>query len=335
VTEKNPLTHHEILRLVEPFTRRDRHVDLSASNRLERRLVFKPVVRASETPGCDGACEILQLDNPRSQIYRLTRALTVGDATAKLIAEGEDPGELLARIEAVPPERQFRWVAAIPIALSYRLDAKARAGEDAQPAPMTLTAAQARIGGLALAVKADTGKGYPAEIELSPQPEAPLDLPEDLLATLGWDWRVLRKRGAVWTGTLRAPGREPRRSRHIESAVEKTVAHLARTLAEPPRRFHDRLRGARWTVVFRRLIPLLATFALLAGGVALSFADLPQDSLILMMTFNFPPVMLFMMFAMREIPRFEIPPFPRASNAPSWFPPSDGREAPASSLDLK
>ena len=59
MTEQHPLTHHEILRLIEPFTRRGRHVDLSATDRIERRIVFKPVVHGGEMPACAGACEIL------------------------------------------------------------------------------------------------------------------------------------------------------------------------------------------------------------------------------------------------------------------------------------
>jgi hypothetical protein len=202
--------------------------------------------------------------------------------------------------------------------------------------PMALTSAQARFDGLTLTVKAETGKGYPAEIELSPQPDHPMgldDLPEDLLATLGWDWRVLRRSGAGWASTLRAPSGEPGRSRRIESALERTVAHLARTLAEPPRRFHDRLVRERWGVVFRRMIPLLLSVALIAGALALTFVDVPQASMNLIM--NLPPLLLVMLFCMRELPRFEIPPLPRPSNAPSWFPRGDGREGPEKLVDLQ
>lgn len=59
-----PLTHHEIIGIVEPFTRRGRHVDLSASNRLERCLVFKPVAIECATPGPAGLLETLKLENP-------------------------------------------------------------------------------------------------------------------------------------------------------------------------------------------------------------------------------------------------------------------------------
>jgi hypothetical protein len=172
-------------------------------------------------------------------------------------------------------------------------------------------------------LNADTGKGYPAQIELSPQPDRPLqrpdDVPDDLLATLGWDWQVLRRRGGSWTGMLSAPRNEPRRSRHIERALERAVAHLAQTLAEPPRRYHDRLVRARWTVIFRRMIPLLLSVVLIAGAAALTLVDIPQDSVFRMLILNSPPLMLVMVFCMRELPRFEIPPPPRPSDAESWF----------------
>jgi hypothetical protein len=323
--ERPPLTHHEILRLVEPFTRRGRHVDLAASNRIERRLVFKPIALAGDTLGDDGASEILQLENPRGEVYRLTRIVTLQQgATARLMTQGQNPGDLLARIETIPPQRQFQRVADSPIALSYRLEPTTEATRDGAPSlQMVLTSAEARLDGLTLALNADTGKGYPAQIELSPQPDRPLqrpdDVPDDLLATLGWDWQVLRRRGGSWTGMLSAPRNEPRRSRHIERALERAVAHLAQTLAEPPRRYHDRLVRARWTVIFRRMIPLLLSVVLIAGAAALTLVDIPQDSVFRMLILNSPPLMLVMVFCMRELPRFEIPPPPRPSDAESWF----------------
>ena len=329
MTAPHPLTHHEILRLIEPFSRRGRHVDLTASNRIERHLVFRPIVHAGEMPACAGMREILELENPRVESYRLVRTLILpGGATAKLSTDGPHPADLLARIEAIPPHRQFEPVAGVLIVRSYRLATTAATAADAtQPMLMVLTSAEARLNGLTLNLRAETGKGYPAEIDLLPQQDAALELPDDLLATLGWDWRVLRRRGTGWTGTLRVPRSEPARSRRIEIALAQTVAHLARTLAEPPRSFHDRLARARWGVVFRRTIPLLSCAALIAATAALTLVHIPQDSMILMMIFNFPPLLLLMLFGMRELPRFEIPPLPRPSAAASWLPPAPRPEA--------
>jgi hypothetical protein len=303
--------------LIEPFARRGRHVDLAASNRIERRLLFKPVVYEAESSALPGASEVLQLESPREEGFRLIRTVTLATGeTARLTTEGASPEALLARIEAVAPQRQFERVGEVTIAKSFKL----APASDAADADMllTLASAQARLDGLALDLKADTGPGYPAEIELTPAPEHRLILPDDVLATLGWNWRVLRPSRAGWSSALRAPKREPERSRRVEAALETTVAHLARTLAEPPSQFHLRFKRARWGVVFRRLIPVLGALGLLAFGGLLTLLKLPQDSIFVMIIFHSPPILLFGAFAMRELPRFEIPPLPRPSTAPSW-----------------
>ena len=49
-----PLTHHEILELSEPFVRRGWRVDLAATDRMARRLVFQRR-DAAATPGAGPA----------------------------------------------------------------------------------------------------------------------------------------------------------------------------------------------------------------------------------------------------------------------------------------
>ena len=43
-----PLTHHEILRFIEPFSRHGYQADLGASQRLDRRLLFRPTIHAAD-----------------------------------------------------------------------------------------------------------------------------------------------------------------------------------------------------------------------------------------------------------------------------------------------
>jgi len=312
VTDRRPLTHHEILALVEPFTRRGRHVDLAASDRIERRLLFKPVAHEDL-----GAVETLSLEDLRRNVWRLVRsvALTTGE-TARLTAEGDDPGALLARIDNAPLHIHFRRIGAVTLVRSYRLEVESKTGAVVQ----ILAGAEARLDGLTFFVKTSAAKGYPAEIELSPQADPPDDLPEDLLAALGRDWRLLRRRGASWVGTLRAPGREPERSRRLEALLETAVAHLAQTLAEPPRVFHEKFVRARWGVALRRMIPLLGAAGLFAGALAMVYIDLPPNSPLALMMFNAPPILLALLFTMQEMPKLEVPPPPRPSAAPSWFP---------------
>ncbi len=318
----NPLTHHEILGLVEPFTRRGRQVDLGATNRLERRLVFKPVDYAGEAPALTGAREVLQLENPHSGLFRLTRTLTLPcGLEATLQTEGAQPAELLARIEGVPPERHFRPANGVVIAQSYRLNPSSGSRADgAMPIQMVLTRGTARIDGLNLTLNAPTVKRFPADIELVPAAGDSLELPDDLLAVLGWDWGRLRPGWAAgkWSSYMRVRGREPERTRMMEAKLEKTVAHLAQTLAEPPRLFHERLARARWSAAFRRAIPLLFVIFMVAGAVGLNFVEIPEGSIIRLLIFNAPPLLLVIPFLMYDVPRLELPPLPRPSAAPAW-----------------
>ena len=97
----NPLTHHEILELIGPFTRRGRHVDLAVTDRLQRRIAFQSR-DIPGTSGCPGLRETLSLEDLGSGSYRLTRLLSppAGPA-ASLEVVGPRPGDLLERIEEV------------------------------------------------------------------------------------------------------------------------------------------------------------------------------------------------------------------------------------------
>ena len=85
-----PLTHHEMLALVEPFARRGRHIDLVATDRLARRILFRPVVHAMPTAPDPGLRETLQLESLGTGSSRLTRRLALpGGLHATLTATGE------------------------------------------------------------------------------------------------------------------------------------------------------------------------------------------------------------------------------------------------------
>ena len=279
----NPLTHHEILALVEPFTRHGRHVDLAASNRIERRLAFKAIDHPAEADACKvagrapstdafeaseiatgapapggiaagartgpaGLRETLELENPEPGLFRLTRVLMRPcGLEARLETEGPHPDELLGRVESIAPQRQFRLGAGFLIAHSHRLEASAGTAPRGAPAgSLILTHAVAQVAGLSLRLKAPTVKGSPADLELVAVNGGHIDLPEDLLAVLGWNWAARLSPGRDgWNSSLRLHGREPDRSREAELQLERSAEHLAQTLAEPPRRFHERLVRAR------------------------------------------------------------------------------------------
>ena len=314
----HPLTHHEILGLIGPFTRRGRHLDLPASDRLARRLVFKPIEHTDPAIASPVLIESLQLEQPDDDTYRLTRTLSLPcGLQATLQTDGNDPGELLARIEAIPLQRQFQHGEGYAVALCHRLDATKG---DAVTALMVLTRATARIEGLRLAMKVPAVTGIPADIELEAAHGDSIDLPQDLLAVLGWSWARLVRVGKAWTCSLRLRGSGPDRSRDAETKLERTAQHLARTLSEPPPRFHDQRVAARWGVVVRRSIPLLVTVSLIGLAAAVPSMGLSENSVLRMVIFQSPPLLLGLVFCMRELPQIEIPPWPRRPSQSAWGP---------------
>jgi hypothetical protein len=319
-----PLTHHEILRVVAPFTQRGLRLDLAASNRLERRLVFRPIKPAGETTDAPRDRTVFMLETPRSEAYRLTRVVVHETGIeARLETDGTDPEELLERIGTIVPNHQFRSGAGHVIAFSHRLEPIGDPpSSNASALLMVLTGGVARLADVTLTLRMPTVRGFHADLELVATDGGSLDLTEDLLAVLGTDWAMLRRSGSKWVSTVRPHGREPDRSRRAEEMFDRTADHLARTLAEPPSHFHARLYRARWGVVMRRAIPLLVSIALLVGSLALSKIDLAPDSALWVLMFHAPPLMLIAFFCMREIPRIEIPPLPRASPASAWRPPA-------------
>jgi hypothetical protein len=182
---------------------------------------------------------------------------------------------------------------------------------------------------LTLALTVSRVRGIPGEMELvAPDGGVPM-LPEDLLAVLGLPWTRLSRVKAGWRASLRLRAREPERSRDAELKLEQTAAHLARTMAESPRHFHQRFRAARWRMTFRRSIPLLGTLALIGAAIAVPWLGLAQESVLRMLVLNSPPLLLLMFFSMRELPRIEIPPWPRRLTAETWRePPREASVAP-------
>jgi hypothetical protein len=184
----------------------------------------------------------------------------------------------------------------------------------------SMTRAEARFDGLTFVLNSATVRGYPAEIDLIPEPGSGVELPDDLLAVIGLGWGPLRKIPSGWRGNLRVPSREPERSRRIERSLESAVTHLTQTLAAPPRSFHDSRLGARWGVVARRATPLFLFGGLIAVIGGLSFVDIPEGSIMNLIIMGTPPLLLFGAFGMRDRPPFEIPPFPKRSAATAWRP---------------
>jgi hypothetical protein len=312
-----PLTHHEILSLVSPFAAQDVHVDLQASDRGERLLAFKPIAYECDDPERSQVLARLYLENPEPGRFRLIRMLHhPAGAEASLYIDGDDPGAMLEQVQAVDPGRQLQARSGVPIARSYRLRMEKSA---ASPAP-ELTRAEALVGAIRLTLNARTGRGMPVELELSADDDNLPYLPQDLLAVLGWDWRPLRRIGRRWRGTLRVARDEPVRTDDAEAKLAQTVDHLVQTLALPPSRYHARFSRQRWMVAFRRALPLLSGLAVLAATPLIQLLDMGDRSLLRLIIFHAPPLLMVGMFMLKEMPNFEIPPLPRRLRDDAWVP---------------
>ncbi|MDZ7589277.1 MAG: hypothetical protein U5L05_01015 [Rubrivivax sp.] len=309
------LTHHEIVALVEPFARRGHHVDLAASDRAARKLVFKTV----DVPGESGLRETLTMDCRDARRFVVERLLTHRSGLrATLQATGPHPAELLAGIESVAPAQHFRLGEGFVIARSYELWSASslflcRAQLQVQELTLTLT------------LKLPNFRSVAGDIALTPAKGARFDLPEDLLAVQGWDWARLLRNKEGWTSKLRLRGNALRRSRTAEVALEQAGRHLVQKFAEAPARFHDRHKLARWGVVFRRGIPTLTVVLMIGGALAMAFfVDRSNAGPLLL--FHYAPIALLAIgFSLQELPQFEFPPWPRQSRAERWWEPSEGQ----------
>jgi len=308
-----PLTHHEILALVATFARQGRHVDLTASRREERQLVFRPIDHPGDGTGSGPLREVLRLDSHGNGSFKLTRTLTGdGGLQATLEASGSDPAELLARIQGVDLQRHFRHGPGWVMARSYRFESYAGGGTP------VLARGAVRFDVLTLAFEVSPVRGVSAELSLTPAAGLRLPLPEDLLAVIGWDWARLVPGADGWTSRMRLRGRGARRSAAAERALDRVTAHLAQVLAEPPARFHERFRFARYGVVLRRLIPTLTALGLIVGTLLLPRIAPEQDPGFWLLLHYLPIGVLALAFTLQELPRFEIPPWPRRLRAERW-----------------
>lgn len=306
-----PLSHHEILALAGPFARRGHHADLAASDRAGRRLAFRHRLHPAEAalPALD---EALELDgSQRAGHWRLRRTLTPqGGPAATLVAEGDDPGALLERIDAVPPARQFAITPQATVALLQRVETDGS---------LRLQQADARVGGLRLGMKVSGVSGFPAEIELLRDEGDPIELPRDLLAVLGRRWDRLTRLSRGWLGSVQIQGAGAARSADAQAQLQRLVAHLAQTLAEPPLAFHQRHRRARWRVALRGTLPVAGGVALVALAFALRRHGSSQAISALGLLANLaPPLMMGLFFMRREMPQIGLPHFPRRPRAGAW-----------------
>ena len=323
-----PLTHHQILGLVAPFSRSGRSVDLPATDRQARTLRFQPRTIAS-IDGLDATTatqigpltETLQLECHTSGSHRLTRTLATAPGAdgrpgpaATLQAVGPDPAVLLAQVDAVPAARQFDAGPGWCIARSHELLPTSHGGAPV----LTFSRGEARLDGLLLKLSVMDVKNVAGDLNLLPSPGAPLALPEDVLAVMGWNWARLVPDPQGWTSKLRLRGRGAVRTARAEAALGRAARHLADVLAMPPAQYHRRWWSARWGVVLRRGIPSLTAVGLIAGALLLPrYTDEGLQGM--WMVLHYVPIaLLAYSFTLQELARFEIPPLPRPLRQAQW-----------------
>jgi hypothetical protein len=271
----------------------------------------------------------LQLDCPEGGRFRLTRWLARADGLrASVQVAGPRPDVLLEWVESVSPEQHFQWGAGFVIARSYDLGlaVSAEDGSASTPPPLILSEGVAQVDGLKFTLRLMEVRGTSGDIVLDAASGDGLDLPEDLLAVLGWNWAPLQRQSSGWTSKLRLRGLGPQRSRKAEAAIALAAGHLARVMAEAPSQFHQRHGLARWGVVFRRAIPSLTAVGLIVTALLLPRLIDGEHSGLMMALHYVPIAVLALSFSLQEMARFEIPPWPRQSNAANWRrPPRTGR----------
>jgi hypothetical protein len=316
------LSHHAIMELVGPFSRRGYRVDLPASDRGRGQVAFRPV----DVPPGDGGRPALRSTLTLERVHRLKfRVLRTLEATdglrATMTAEGDDLPALLDAVEEIDADRHFHLGPAGLIARSYRTElwrnaVRERGWWRRRPAWPRLTGAEARVGPLRLSAADTTGRVL--DLRLYGQHGAALELTSDFLAVLGWSWRPLRRVDrATWVGSVRPSGGASERTARLEAELDAAVAHVAHTVAASPASFHRSHRGARWRAAFQRLLPLLGVVAaILAFGGAVFV--LPKTPAMHMVMTHVSMLGVAAFWMMDRAYRLEVPAPPRPLRQARW-----------------
>ena len=225
-----PLSHHAILALVAPFSAAGWALDLPASDRAARRLVFRPAAHAAGAthPALTETRELR--DTPRGwQLLRLLQTEPGGapaagmstQMTAEVVAEDGEPAELLAAAAAIAPGDLFT-------AEGASLVLRCRPGH-----PPQLRAAQAQVAGLRVACTVSGVKGYPMQLVLTRAEGDIRRLPDDLFEVLGSAWSRLVPLRTGWEGAHRKFKRPPKPDDQTAASQDGTSAAVRSWLRRP------------------------------------------------------------------------------------------------------
>lgn len=305
-----PLSHHDILRLIAPFTARGYRLDQDATDRSARRIGFR-------SGADDSGSERLVLVVPEAGVSQLVRRAgsADGEVTGELcVVDASDiDAALTAVLDAHAPALSVRSRDGVAIALQYRC----RNADF----PWELVRATARVAGRLVWIDATRGDPEKGRIEyaIGPRDGGELPLPSDLVAVLGRGWGPMQWRESAWRGRLQVTRSDALRRARVERAAERLVNHVGQVFAATPDAFHARYRRARWGVVWRRLLPTVVFALLVLGLVA---------PMVLVAEFEAPgwfialshPFMLFgvMLAIYLDVRLFDVPPLPRRLILEHW-----------------
>jgi hypothetical protein len=305
---------------VAPFSAAGWALDLPASDRAARRLVFKPVAHAAGAthPALTETRELR--DTPRG--WQLLRHLQPepgvalpAEMTAEVVAEDGEPAELLAAAAAIAPGDLFT-------AEGASLVLRCRPGQ-----PPQLRAAQAQVAGLRVACTVSGVKGYPMQLVLTRAEADGRRLPDDLFEVLGGAWSRLVPLRTGWESSVMLRGQGAERSADARARLALSLAHLAGVLAAPPALFHQRFRARRWRIGLLRGGPLSLGVAVVAVAFAVRGTGGQAEAMLGALANLVPPLLMALFFMRREMPRIELPRVPRRPPASSWQPwPAPGPE---------
>jgi hypothetical protein len=317
-----PLTHHDILRLVGPFTERGWQLDMAASEREERLLRFKVLEHTAEQTDLPVFCERLSVAVSNQENFLMVRELwlssdTDAESSPTLTASGPDAGVLLDQFARVPVTRHFLVLDNVILRRSYKLEpGKQNTNRTGTDWTARIVRGTVQFGSIRAEFDAET-RNLPISVRLYPQSGRQLNPPRDLLAVMGRNWRSLQDYPNHWRSTIKTATREPRRTLDIEQKIEQTVTHLAQTLAQSPTRFHERHRWSRWRASAQSGTAIFLTLGLIVGTLLLN--QVADEALIRVLAFGAPPLMVLMLFfAFDHLPDFEWPRIPRTLKEDSW-----------------
>ena len=304
-----PLSHHALLALMAPFSAAGWVLDLPASDRAARRLVFKPVQHAAGAhhPALTETRELR--DGERG--WQLTRRLVAAASDAlpaEVLADDGEPAALLEAALSVVP-------AALFTAEGAALTLRCRPGQ-----PPQLREACARVAGLRVAGTVSAVKGYPMKLVITRDADDTRRLPDDLFEVLGGAWSRLVPLRTGWESSVMLRGSGAERDADAHRRLAQTLAHLAEVLAAPPAQYHQRFGARRWRIGLLRAGPLSLGVAVVAVAFAVRGTGGPAEAWLGALANLVPPLLMALFFMRREMPRIELPRLPRRLPASSWQP---------------